>query len=108
MKYIGSSTTSKNTKNRIRSWATKVPIMPVSRIRIRDRNALGLCGLGDVVPGVDHHQRHDEQCQPQQRQRDAVDAHDEPAPDPGDPGLVDHELQVLGGVVVEAGEHCNA
>ena len=46
MKYIGRSTTSKNTKNRIRSWAANVPIIPVSRMRIRMRNALGLCGSG--------------------------------------------------------------
>ncbi len=45
-KYIGSSTTSKNTKNRIRSCATKVPSMPVSRISSRMRNALGLRGSG--------------------------------------------------------------
>ena len=46
MKYIGSRTTSKKTKNRMRSWATNVPIMPVSRMRIRMRNAFGLCGSG--------------------------------------------------------------
>ena len=46
MKYIGSSTTSKNTKKRIRSWATKVPSMPVWSTRIRVRNALGLWGSG--------------------------------------------------------------
>ena len=46
MKYIGSSTSSKNTKNRIRSWATNVPFMPVSSTRMRMRNALGLCGSG--------------------------------------------------------------
>ncbi len=41
MKYIGSSTTSKNTKNRIRSWATNEPSMPVCRIRIRIRKPSG-------------------------------------------------------------------
>ena len=46
MKYIGSRTTSKKTKKRIRSWATNVPTMPVSSSRIRARNALGLCGSG--------------------------------------------------------------
>ena len=46
MKYIGSSTSSKKTKNRIRSWATNVPIMPVSSRSIRSRNAFGLCGSG--------------------------------------------------------------
>src|SRR5947209_16433070 len=46
MKYIGRSTSSKKTKNRIRSSAQKVPFMPVSRTRIKMRNALGLCGSG--------------------------------------------------------------
>ena len=46
MKYIGSSTTSKNTKKRMRSCATKVPTIPVSRIRMRMRNAFGFCGSG--------------------------------------------------------------
>ncbi len=45
-KYIGSSTTSKNTKNRIRSWARNVPTMPVSRISSRMRSAFGLRGSG--------------------------------------------------------------
>jgi hypothetical protein len=42
MKYIGSSTSSKKTKNRIRSWAAKVPFMPVSSTSSSMRNALGL------------------------------------------------------------------
>jgi hypothetical protein len=46
MKYIGSRTTSKKTKKRIRSWAAKVPTMPVSRISIRIRNAFGFLGSG--------------------------------------------------------------
>ena len=46
MKYIGRRTTSKKMKNRIRSWATKVPIIPVCRTRMSERNALGLCGWG--------------------------------------------------------------
>ena len=46
MKYIGSSTSSKKTKNRIRSSAEKVPFMPVSSTRIRIRKALGLWGSG--------------------------------------------------------------
>ncbi len=46
MKYIGSSTTSKNTKNSTRSWATKLPIMPVWSTRIRVRKALGFPGSG--------------------------------------------------------------
>ena len=46
MKNIGSRTTSKKMKKRIRSWATNVPIMPVSSSRISARNAFGLCGSG--------------------------------------------------------------
>src|SRR3954467_4505648 len=46
MKYIGSRTSSKKTKNRIRSWATKVPFIPVSRMRMRMRKAFGLYGSG--------------------------------------------------------------
>ena len=46
MKYIGRSTTSKKTKKRMRSWATKVPTIPVSRMRIKMRKALGFCGSG--------------------------------------------------------------
>jgi len=42
MKYIGRSTISKKTKNRIRSWARGAE-HPVCRIRMRIRNALGLC-----------------------------------------------------------------
>ena len=42
MKYIGSKTISKKTKNRIRSWATKVPAMPVCSTSIRMRNDLAL------------------------------------------------------------------
>ena len=46
MKYIGSRTTSKNTKKRIRSWARKVPTMPVSRMSRRVKKAFGLPGSG--------------------------------------------------------------
>ena len=46
MKNIGSRTISKKMKKRIRSWATKVPIMPVSSSSTRARNAFGLCGSG--------------------------------------------------------------
>ena len=46
MKNIGSSTTSKKMKKRMRSWATNVPIIPVSSSRISARNAFGLCGSG--------------------------------------------------------------
>ncbi len=46
MKNIGSRTTSKKMKKRMRSWATNVPIMPVSSSRISARNAFGLCGSG--------------------------------------------------------------
>ena len=46
MKYIGSRTSSKKTKKRIRSWARKVPFIPVSSTSMRIRNALGLWGSG--------------------------------------------------------------
>ena len=46
MKYIGSSTSSKKTKNRIRSWAMNVPAMPVCSTSIRMKNAFGLPGVG--------------------------------------------------------------
>ncbi len=46
MKYMGRSTTSKNTKNKMRSCARKVPTIPVSSTRMRIRKALGLCGSG--------------------------------------------------------------
>ena len=45
-KYIGTRTSSQNTKNRIRSKATKVPAIPVSRSRTRATNALGRPGSG--------------------------------------------------------------
>ena len=46
MKYIGSRTTSKKTKNRIRSWATNVPAMPVCSTSMRIKNAFGLPASG--------------------------------------------------------------
>ena len=46
MKYMGSSTSSKKTKNRMRSSDANVPFMPVASTRIRIRKALGLCGSG--------------------------------------------------------------
>jgi hypothetical protein len=46
MKYIGNSTSSKNTKKRMRSWAMKVPAMPVCRTNISIRNAFGFPGDG--------------------------------------------------------------
>ena len=46
MKYIGKSTISKNTKNNIKSNATKVPFIPVSRTSINARNPFGLFGSG--------------------------------------------------------------
>ena len=46
MKYMGSRTSSKKTKNRIRSWAAKVPFIPVSSRSMRMRKALGLWGSG--------------------------------------------------------------
>ena len=44
MKYMGNSTNSKKMKNSTRSRATKVPFMPVARISIRIKKALGLRG----------------------------------------------------------------
>ncbi len=46
MKYIGSSTISKKTKNRMRSWAMNVPAMPICSTSIRMKNAFGLPGSG--------------------------------------------------------------
>ncbi len=46
MKNIGSRTISKNTKKRMRSWATNVPFIPISSSRMSARNAFGLCGSG--------------------------------------------------------------
>ncbi len=46
MKNIGSRTTSKKMKKRIRSSATNVPFIPTSRSRISARKAFGLCGSG--------------------------------------------------------------
>jgi hypothetical protein len=46
MKNIGSSTSSKKMKKRMRSWAQNVPIMPVSSRSTSARNAFGLCGSG--------------------------------------------------------------
>ncbi len=46
MKYIGTRTSSQNTKNRIRSKAMNVPAIPVSSRSMRAMNAFGLPGLG--------------------------------------------------------------
>ena len=47
MKNIGSSTSSKKMKKRMRSWATNVPFMPDLEQRASSaRNAFGLCGSG--------------------------------------------------------------
>ncbi len=45
-KYIGTSTSSQNTKNRIRSNAMNVPAMPVSSSSISARKAFVLPGSG--------------------------------------------------------------
>jgi hypothetical protein len=45
-KYIGTSTSSQNTKNRIRSNEMNVPAMPVTSSSIRLTNALGRPGSG--------------------------------------------------------------
>ncbi len=46
MKYIGSRTISKKTKNRMRSCATNVPAIPTWRSRISMRKALAFPGSG--------------------------------------------------------------
>ena len=46
IKNIGSKTTSKKTKKRTMSCATKVPIMPVSKTRISIKNVFGFLGSG--------------------------------------------------------------
>ena len=45
-KYMGSSTTSKNTKNKMRSWATNEPSMPVSSTSSSAKKAFTLPGSG--------------------------------------------------------------
>ena len=45
-KYIGTSTSSQNTKNSIRSNAMNVPAMPVSSSSINARNAVVRPGSG--------------------------------------------------------------
>jgi hypothetical protein len=45
-KYMGTRTSSQNTKNRTRSKDTKVPAMPVWRSSRRAMNALGRPGSG--------------------------------------------------------------
>ena len=74
MKNIGSSTTSKKMKKRIRSWATNVPFMPDLEQQDQREERLRVVRLGEVVPGVDDAQDRDEHREEQQRQRDAVDA----------------------------------
>ena len=108
MKYIGSSTTSKKTKNRIRSWATNVPAMPVCSTSIRMKNALALPGLGHVVPRVDHHQHGDDHRQDVQRQADAVEADRVRGLDRLDPLVGGEELQLLALVVVELDQRVDA
>ena len=46
MKYIGKSTSSKNTKNKMRSRAMNVPAIPVCRINIKMKNDFGFPGDG--------------------------------------------------------------
>ena len=67
----------------------------------QDQERLGVPRRGDVVPRVDDDQRHDEQCQCDQRKRDAVDADRVPGVDDVDPRPIDDELQRRGIVEVE-------
>ena len=53
MKNIGSRTTSKKMKKRIRSWATNVPFMPDLEQQDQREERLRVVRLGEVVPGVD-------------------------------------------------------
>ena len=46
MKYIGSKTSSKNTKKRTRSSATNVPFIPVASTSVKAMKPFGLCGSG--------------------------------------------------------------
>ena len=46
MKYIGNKTSSKNTKNKMRSCAMNVPAIPVCNTSIKMKNAFGLPGDG--------------------------------------------------------------
>jgi hypothetical protein len=46
MKYIGRSTSSKKTKNRMRSRAMNVPAIPVCSTSMRMKKAFGLPGDG--------------------------------------------------------------
>src|SRR5947207_8455620 len=66
-----------------------------------DEEGLRVPWLGEVVPGVDDAQRHDEDREQQQRKRDAVETDDVAAVDDLDPPLVLDELQAPGVAVVE-------
>ena len=101
MKYIGSSTTSKNTKN-------KHQVLGDERARHADlqherqhQERLGVAGVRHVVPRVDDDEERDEHRQDVERQADAVEADRVVRLDDVDPLLVDRELERAGPVVVE-------
>ena len=101
-KYIGTSTSSQNTKNRIRSNAMKVPAIPVSSSSISDDERLGAPGLRDEPPRVDGAQERQQERQDVQRHRHPVDPHVVAGTDRGDPVDVELELESGCRAVVEA------
>ena len=68
---------------------------------------LGVVRLGEVVPRVDDAQDGDERREGEQREGYPVDRQVVAAVDDVDPRLVDRVLQLLTGVVVEAGEYAD-
>ena len=60
----------------------------------QDQEGLRVDRIREVVPAVDDAQRHDQHGQQDERQGHAVDAHQVPAGDDVDPGLVHDELQL--------------
>jgi len=74
----------------------------------QDEERLGVLGLGEVVPRVDDAERHDQHRQGDHRQREPVERQVVVAVDERDPGLVDHELELAGPVVVEVDEQQHA
>ena len=97
MKYIGSSTTSKNTKNRIRSWAMNVPGHADLQHEHQDEERLRRCpASGMLFQRVDHHEERDDHRQEVQRQADAVEPDRVVRLDHLDPARSTEELQLLG------------
>jgi hypothetical protein len=108
MKYIGSSTTSKNTKNSIEVLGDERAGHAGLQNEHQHEERLGVAGVGHVLPAVDHHQEGDRHRQEVQRQADAVEADRVVRVDHRDPLGVDEELQLLGLAVVEGEERDDA